>query len=122
GRITLLRQPNGGAASAHNRVLAHATGDFIAVLDADDAWEPERLARLTELAVQRPDLDVLATDATFEADGRETGHFYDANPFPVDDQRRGMLEGCFVWNPAARRRRLLAIGGWDERFRIAYDW
>src|SRR3982751_6965527 len=44
GQVTLLRQQNGGPAKARNAGLRIATGEFIAFLDADDWWEPEKIA------------------------------------------------------------------------------
>jgi succinoglycan biosynthesis protein ExoO len=48
GLIRLAR--NGGPAHARNAGLAVARGTWIALLDADDAWRPDRLARLLEQA------------------------------------------------------------------------
>ena len=45
-RIRLIEQPvNGGAAKARNDGLAQAKGRYIAYLDSDDLWEPEKLEK-----------------------------------------------------------------------------
>lgn len=50
-QVTALSNPqNLGPAGSRNRGLAAATGNWIAVLDADDAFEPGRLARLIGVA------------------------------------------------------------------------
>jgi succinoglycan biosynthesis protein ExoO len=50
-RIRLLRSDkNDGPGAARNRAIEAARSDWIAILDADDAWKPQRLERLTEAA------------------------------------------------------------------------
>jgi glycosyltransferase involved in cell wall biosynthesis len=121
-RIVLLQQENAGAASARNRALRAASGQFVAPLDSDDVFLPHRLEVLGELAAARPDLDIVSTDVYFEVDGEIVGRFYEENRFAVEEQRLAILEACFVGWPAARREALLAVGGFDESFQIAYDW
>lgn len=53
-RIILIRQEtNGGAARARNRALENATGRFIAYLDADDIWLPQKLERQTAFMLEK---------------------------------------------------------------------
>jgi glycosyltransferase involved in cell wall biosynthesis len=47
-RIRLFSQPNAGVGAARNRGIAEASGEFIAPLDADDIWYPEKLAKQVE--------------------------------------------------------------------------
>jgi hypothetical protein len=122
-RIVFVRKENGGGASALNAAAARASGDFLVVLDSDDAYLPTRLEAMGALAAARPDLDVLSTDALLEVDGRPVARFYtEAQPFPVEAQREAILDRCFLFAPAVRRDRLERIGGWDESIPIAYDW
>ena len=49
-RIRLVRSPNGGVAAARNLGAAKSKAPFIAFLDADDLWAPEKIAAQMELA------------------------------------------------------------------------
>ena len=91
-QITLIRQDNSGAASAANTGLASASGDFLALLDADDVFGPSRLEALGDLAAARPDLDLLSAETELVLNGRVVGHFHTATPFVVSQQRTGILE------------------------------
>jgi glycosyltransferase involved in cell wall biosynthesis len=123
-RIVYIRQENRGEGAARNAAAQHARGDFLAFLDADDVYLPERLEALGELAVVRPDLDVLSADAFLESGGVVLRRCYDPSwPFAAGDQRTAILERNFVLAHAAvRRARFLAAGGFDESLRYAADW
>jgi glycosyltransferase involved in cell wall biosynthesis len=122
--IVFVRKSHGGEASAKNAAAARASGDFVVILDADDAFLPTRLEALAELAQLRPDLDILTTDAYLVADGRRIRRNYDRRwRFEVADQRRGILQRNFVFGHAAvRRKRLLEHGGFDESILWTTDW
>jgi glycosyltransferase involved in cell wall biosynthesis len=123
-QITLLRKANGGEASAKNAAAAAASGDFVAILDADDVYLPHRLAALSVFAQARPDLDILTTDAHLVVDGRPVRRNYDRRwQFEIADQRRAILQRNFIFGHAAvRRELLLEHGGFDESILWTTDW
>ena len=123
-RITYLRQENAGEGAAKNAAARASSGDFVVFLDADDAFLPGRLQALGDLAELRPDLDVLATDAYLELDGRILRTAYDDDwKFEPVEQRQAILERCFVDGKSAIRRTcFFEIDGFDETIRWATDW
>ncbi len=62
--ITLIRKPNGGASSARNVGLKAATGEWVALLDSDDRWLPEKTERQMEQLSRNPDIDALGCNVT----------------------------------------------------------
>ena len=50
---------NGGVSRARNAGIALATGDWVALLDADDVWNADKTERQLELARQRPALAII---------------------------------------------------------------
>lgn len=122
--ITVVRQDNLGEAAAKNTAVRQARGDYVVVLDADDVFLPQRLEALAWLAMSRPDLDILVTDAVVEADGMPLRRAYHAEwPFPLSDQRAAILDRNFVLGLCAvRRERWLAAEGFDPQLAYAADW
>jgi glycosyltransferase involved in cell wall biosynthesis len=58
--VRLVRQPNGGAASARNRGIDLASGNWIAFVDADDYWERPKLERQLAIVRQYPQVGLIA--------------------------------------------------------------
>jgi hypothetical protein len=120
----LRRATNGGEAAAKNDAARAARGEYVAVLDADDVYLPNRLNAVAALAARRPDLDILDTDAyVVGPEGNVLHKFHDGNPFPVEDQRGEILRRNFLFGHAVvRRRALLEAGGYDPAIRHTADW
>lgn len=62
GPVSYVHQAHGGVGSARNRGIALATGDYVAFLDADDVWEPEKLAVQIDIASRHPESGLIACD------------------------------------------------------------
>ncbi|QZN84777.1 glycosyltransferase [Cellulomonas sp. C5510] len=63
-RAYRLGQNQGGAA-ALNYGIQEARGEFVAVINSDDMWHPDKLARQLEVFAERPELGAVFTSARF---------------------------------------------------------
>jgi glycosyltransferase involved in cell wall biosynthesis len=124
GRIRLLTQANGGAASARNTGIMAARGDFVAFLDADDLWLPRKLERQVSLLRADPQADAVQTAAYFVDDelrALSVGECVDAG----DDFARCLQFfnlPAFASSVLVRRATLLEIGMFDRGLVILEDW
>jgi glycosyltransferase involved in cell wall biosynthesis len=53
-RVRLIRQDNAGVAAARNRAIDAAKGEYLAPLDADDLWHPEKIERQLQTFAENP--------------------------------------------------------------------
>jgi glycosyltransferase involved in cell wall biosynthesis len=80
--LVLLTQQRGGIGAARNRALARASGDFLAFLDQDDLWHPDKLEKQVRHALDHPEVAVIYTDAE-EFDDHGTVHPSFLDLFPA---------------------------------------
>jgi glycosyltransferase involved in cell wall biosynthesis len=123
-RIRVFHQENAGISAARNTALARSTGEFIAILDSDDLWQPQFLEAQLAVFGQHPQADVVTGNGWFLG-GRTHGRT--ARPFP-DSRPQPTLETILADETAIfimcvfRRRVYEAIGGFDESLRTNEDY
>lgn len=60
--VVYLRQANQGVAGSRNTGVRHASGEFLALLDGDDLWEPRKLSRQVKAAREHPQSGLIVAD------------------------------------------------------------
>lgn len=75
-RIRILQQKNRGAAGARNTGILHSQGNYIALLDGDDLWLPEKLERQLSYLKTHPEVGVTFCPAGFiDDEGKPSGMY-----------------------------------------------
>lgn len=76
-RLTLITQPNAGAAAARNTGIHHAQGEYVAPIDADDLWHPQAIEKMVGCMQQAPPIVgvVYGWSADVDGNGKVTGGF-----------------------------------------------
>lgn len=123
-RVRVLSGPNTGVAGARNRGIEAADAELIAFLDADDLWEPDKLALQVEALRTRPDAGICVTSAIrIDRDARPRGPALFRDPDDVTEALLldSMVVGC-VSSGLMRRALLERLGGFDPRFSQCADW
>ena len=112
--VVYLRQENRGPAGARNLALAHARGEFVAFLDADDLWHPRKLDLQVRAMQSEPKLGLLATEVTEET---PEGPVPERPELASVSYRRLYLGNLLTTSSILVRRALLnGAQTFDERF------
>lgn len=76
-RVKLISQENQGLPGARNTGIAHAQGEYIAFLDADDLWEPTKLDKQIHCFQENPNAGVVYTwSLLIDEYGKPTGRIF----------------------------------------------
>lgn len=126
-QVIVIRQENRGAAAARNRGIAAARGEYVAFLDADDEWMPEKLR------LQIAQMEANLGAALCFADMSHWEHGREVNSSYLRERGMGacggsifnhLLQECFIFTPTVVVRRTVfeAVGSFDESLRICEDY
>jgi glycosyltransferase involved in cell wall biosynthesis len=123
-RITLVQQSNRGLAGARNSALRASRGEFFALLDSDDLWEPEFLDQQLAILRARPDVDIVTGNGWYLG-GIRHGQLARPYPDPRPDPDLCSIIGdewsVFIMS-VVRRRVYTTIGPFDEQMRSNEDY
>lgn len=67
--VKLIRQTNQGVSAARNAGIAASCGDWIAFLDSDDEWRPDKLAKQVDTLAQHAQIRICHTDEIWIRNG-----------------------------------------------------
>ncbi len=121
--IRLIRQENRGVSAARNAGIRFAKGNWLAFLDSDDEWKPEKLQKHIEFIRSHPTLRISQTDEIWIRNGRFV------NPMKKHAKQSGRffqkaLTRCLVSPSAVMIRRDLFndVGLFDETLPACEDY
>lgn len=121
--VRLVGQANAGVCAARNHGIAETSGEYIALLDADDEWEPGFLAEIAAMIEEFPGCGIYCTGFSIVShDG----------VFPAETPSKRGVVGNFFRDSAHRyiaipsascipRRVFDTVGGFPEGMKIAED-
>src|SRR5664279_1743831 len=122
-RVRLLSQSNRGPSAARNLGIQHAEGEWIALLDSDDAWEPGKLVAQMKFFKENPDYRICQTEEIWIRNGKRV------NPMKKHQKFGGWIfEKCLplcVVSPSAvmmHRKLFDEIGLFDESLPACEDY
>ncbi len=118
----ILLEKNCGASQARNEGINRAAGQFIAFLDDDDEWVPEKLALQWNLLQNDPSLDAASAPMTVHYPDRPEELLRSHSPDIMTVQTA--LEGtpAMLQTVLIRTEALRKLGGFDPAFPIMEDW
>jgi len=115
--VTYLFQPNAGLASARNAGLKAAGGEFIAFIDHDDEWMPDKLRAQVAFLQAHPEIGVVGCHSVSLLDVDRPSWLPDKH---ARAPQPSLLPSAVLTRAAAFRH----VGGFDPAFPVSndYDW
>ena len=124
-KIVYLKRENGGLSAARNTAIAAARGEFLALLDGDDAWEPGYLAYQVGVMEADPAAAVVYSNGVVFGDSPQAGSLLmDLSPSegPADFAAIVQMRCQVMVSAMARREAVVRAGMFDPKLRAVEDF
>jgi glycosyltransferase involved in cell wall biosynthesis len=123
-RLKVVSYENSGVSVARNHGMAHATGEFISFIDADDLWTPDKLELQLAALQKHPEAGVAyswTSNMSDEGKSFDFGHLpiFTGNVYPE------LLVTNFIANGSnllIRRQAIESVGEFDPALSGCADW
>lgn len=123
-RLKIFSYENGGLPVARNRGIAHAVGEFIAFIDADDLWTSDKLELQLAALQKYPEAGLAYSWTYYKFENDEDSYADESNSFE-GDVYADLLVKNFVQNgsnPLIRREAIESVGLFDPTLKSCEDW
>jgi glycosyltransferase involved in cell wall biosynthesis len=123
--VRVIRQQNMGLMATRNRGVEIASGEWIAFIDADDLWEPEKLERQMQALAADPEADLCYTARVqFTEEGGQIRRGKVLSVPPPGGLREALYRNTTFMSSSivVRRTVYLAAGGYDQTANFMDDW
>lgn len=130
-RFKIIRQSNHGMGMARSVSVSYARGEYVAFLDHDDVWLPNKLERQLALAAKHPDAALIFSDCLLiDSNGHVLGAMSERYEYHQIDLRAGyahdelLRRGCFIAMSTAmvKLSELKKFGGPDQKLKYGDDY
>jgi glycosyltransferase involved in cell wall biosynthesis len=122
-KIKYIRQNNSGVASARNLGIKNSSGDYIAFLDSDDEWVPNKLQKQVDFFNKNPNFKIVYTDETWVRNGKRV------NQKAIHKKSGGQIfkeciQQCLIGPSTVmiKKELLNEVGHFDESFKVCEDY
>lgn len=123
--VRVFRRTNARQGASRNFGAEQASSEWIAFVDHDDLWAPEKLERQMQALAANPTADLCYTARVHFGEDRGPNKPQATVPVPPAGHVRDALFRNTTFLPSSvviRRSTFLAAGGFDTSFRIVEDW
>ncbi|MCK5611444.1 glycosyltransferase, partial [Candidatus Pacearchaeota archaeon] len=123
-KIRYFYQSNNGVSAARDHGIREARGEWVAFLDDDDLWEPNKLEIQMEYLKQNPGIDFVYSDARVFCENNIISETFKRPYFDNYDVFYSLLKSdrIFIGTVICRKEVLKSIGNFDGALNMCEDW